>query len=267
MILDGRAIAEDLYVELAERRKSIVSDVKLGIVVVGDNPVIASFVRIKERAATRLGVTMVRIDLPADASQEVIIGSIQDVAMRSDGVIAQLPFPKGVDVDAVLSAVPVEKDVDALNPTISENKRLVHAPVALAVVELLQRAGIEIPGKRTVVVGAGRLVGAPSAWLLGNLGANVSIFSLEEGSIEDLKDADIIVSGAGNPGFIKPEHLKQGVALIDAGTSELNKKIIGDADPACSEKADVFTPVPGGVGPVAVAMIFKNLFDLLEKRR
>src|SRR3989344_4391941 len=134
MILDGRAIAEDLYVELAERRKSIVSDVKLGIVVVGDNPVIASFVRIKERAATRLGVTMVRIDLPADASQEVIIGSIQDVAMRSDGVIAQLPFPKGVDVDAVLSAVPVEKDVDALNPTISENKRLVHAPAALAVV-------------------------------------------------------------------------------------------------------------------------------------
>src|SRR3989344_1615793 len=152
MILDGRAIAEDLYVELAERRRSIVSDVKLGIVVVGENPVIASFVRIKERAATRLGVTMVRIDLPADASQEVIIGSIQDVAMRSDGVIAQLPFPKGVDVDAVLSAVPVEKDVDALNPTISENKRLVHAPVALAVVELLQRAGIEIPGKRTVGV-------------------------------------------------------------------------------------------------------------------
>ena len=267
MILDGRAIAEDVYVELAERRKNTVSDVKLGIVVVGENPVIASFVRIKERAATRLGVTIERINLPADASQEVIIGSIQDIAMRSDGVIAQLPFPKGIDVDAVLAAVPVEKDVDALNPTIPEDKRPVHAPVALAIVELLRHAGVKISGKRTVVVGAGRLVGAPSAWLLGNLGANVSLFTLEEGSIDDIKDADIVILGTGNPGFIKPEHIREGVALIDAGTSELNKKIIGDADPAGADKAGVFTPVPGGVGPVSVAMIFKNLFDLLEKRR
>ena len=93
------------------------------------------------------------------------------------------------------------------------------------------------------------------------------MFTLEEGSIEDLKNADIVVSGAGNPGFIKPEHLKQGVALIDAGTSELNKKLAGDADPSCANVASVFTPVPGGVGPVAVAMIFKNLIDLLAKHR
>jgi len=161
--------------------------------------------------------------------------------------------------------VPNEKDVDALNPTIAEGDRLVHAPVALAAVEILERSGVIIKGARTIVVGAGRLVGKPSAWLLKSLGAHVSMFTLEEGSIEDLKDADIIVSGAGNPAFIKPEHIKDGVALIDAGTSELKKKIAGDADPACAEKASVFTPVPGGVGPVAVAMIFRNLFDLLEK--
>jgi len=107
----------------------------------------------------------------------------------------------------------------------------------------------------------------PSAWLLRRLGANVSVFSLEEGAIDDLKNADIIVSGAGNPGFIKPEHIKDGVALIDGGTSELKKRIAGDADPACAEKTSVFTPVPGGVGPVAVAMIFRNLLDLVEKRR
>ena len=83
---------------------------------------------------------------------------------------------------------------------------------------------------------------------------------------DDLKDADIVVSGAGNPGFIKPEHLKKGAALIDAGTSELNKKITGDVDPACADIASVFTPVPGGVGPVAVAMIFRNLLNLLGHR-
>lgn len=265
MIIDGKAIAEDMYQALAKRRAHIARPIKLGIVVVGNNPVIGSFVRIKERNAKRLDVEMVRVDLPDTASQSEIVAALTDIATRTDAVIPQLPLPASVDINEVLSAVPNEKDVDALNPTIAEGDRLVHAPVALAAVEILERSGVIIKGARTIVVGAGRLVGKPSAWLLKSLGAHVSMFTLEEGSIEDLKDADIIVSGAGNPAFIKPEHIKDGVALIDAGTSELKKKIAGDADPACAEKASVFTPVPGGVGPVAVAMIFRNLFDLLEK--
>jgi len=267
MIIDGRKLAEELYLELAEVRKKIPRGLKLGIVVVGENPVIESFVKIKTRAAERLNVEMVRTNLPETSLEEEVLKAVRTSAEHSDAVIAQLPLPKGMNVNAVLSAVPKEKDVDALNPSIPEEERPVHAPVALAVVEILKRNGVEIRGKRTVVVGAGRLVGAPSAWLLKSLGANVSMFTLEQGSIEDLKDADIVVSGAGNPGFIKPEHLKEGVALIDAGTSELNKKIHGDADPACAEKAGIFTPVPGGVGPVAVAMIFRNLFDLVQKHR
>ena len=267
MIIDGKKIAEDIYTDLAPKFAALGRKVRLGIVVVGENPVIESFVRVKTRSAERLNVEMVRVNLAETASIEEIVGALKDLANRTDAVIAQLPLPKGIDVDKVLSAVPKEKDVDALNPTVPEVERPVHAPVALAVVEILKRGGMEIAGKRTVVVGAGRLVGAPSAWLLKSLGADVSMFTLEEGSIEDLKNADIIVSGAGNPGFIKPEHIKEGVALIDAGTSELNKKIAGDADPACAEVASVFTPVPGGVGPVAVALLFRNLFDLLEKRR
>ncbi len=267
MIIDGKAIAEDMYQALAKRRALFANEIKLGIVVVGHNPVIESFVGIKVRNAERLDVEMVRVDLPDTATQEEIIAALKDVAARSDAVIPQLPLPSGVDINAVLAAVPNEKDVDALNPSIAEGDRLVHAPVALAAVEILKRNNIKIEGARTVVVGAGRLVGKPSAWLLKSFGADVSMFTLEEGSIEDLKDADIVVSGAGNPGFIKPEHLKEGVALIDAGTSELKKKITGDADLACAEKAAVFTPVPGGVGPIAVAMIFRNLFDLLEKAR
>lgn len=266
MIIDGKVIAEDMYQALAKRRALLKTDIKLGIVVVGQNPVIDSFVGIKERNAQRLKIEMVRVDLPDTATQAEIIAALQDVAARSDAVIPQLPLPAGIDINAVLAAVPNDKDVDALNPTISEEERLVHAPVALAAVEILERGGVAIKGARTVVVGAGRLVGKPSAWLLKSLGADVSLFTLQEGSIEDLQDADIVVSGAGNPGFIKPEHIKEGVALIDAGTSELKKKIHGDADPACAEKAAVFTPVPGGVGPVAVAMIFRNLFDLIERK-
>ena len=130
---------------------------------------------------------------------------------------------------------------------------------------MLRRGGVEPKGKRVVVVGAGRLVGAPSAALLKEMGAHVSMFTLQEGSIEDLKDADIIVCGAGKPAFIKPEHVKNGVVLIDAGASEQGGVVRGDADPSVAEKASVFSTVPGGVGPVAVAMIFKNLFDLVEK--
>src|SRR3989344_8278453 len=260
MIVDGRSIADDIYKVLAPFFDTYKA--KLGIVVVGENPVIASFVRIKVRSAAKLGIEMVRRDLSETASESHVVAALAELATTTHAVIPQLPVARHISVDAILSAVPKEKDVDALNPSVPEDKKIVHAPVALAVVEILERSGVEIAGARTVVVGAGRLVGAPTQWLLKSFGADVSIFSLEEGSIEDLKEADIVVSGAGNPGFIKPEHLKKGVALIDAGPSELNKKLTGDADPACSEVASVFTPVPGGVGPVAVAMIFRNLLTL-----
>lgn len=265
-IVDGRAIAADIYAELAPKFAALGRTVRLGIVVVGAHPVIESFVKIKTRSAERLGVEMVRMNVSEHSEVGKILQAVDRLVHDTDAVIVQLPLPQGVDTNEVLAALPAEKDVDALNPRIEEGERPVHAPVALAVVEILKHSGVEISGARAVVVGSGRLVGAPSAWLLRDLGANVSIFSLEEGMIEDLKEADIAVLGAGNPGFIRAEHLKEGVAVIDAGTSELKKKITGDADPSCAEVASILTPVPGGVGPVAVAMIFRNLFDLVTRR-
>ncbi len=262
MIVDGRSIAADIYSELADFFTA--HRARLGIVVIGENPVIEQFVRIKMRAAERLGVEMVRVDLPGTATTGQAIEAVEHLAARTDAIIVQLPLPKTADANAVLSSIPARKDVDAINPRHSI-ERPVEAPVALAVIEILQRGGVDIAGKRAVVVGAGMLVGAPSAQLLKACGAQVGMLTLEEGSIEDLKAADIIVSGAGSPGLIKPDHIKNGVALIDAGTSEQGKKVVGDADPACAKIASVFTPVPGGVGPVAVAMIFRNLKTLIEK--
>lgn len=264
MRMDGRAIAEEIYATIAASGK--LRGAKLGIVVGGADPVIEQFVRIKQRAAERLGVDMVRVDLADGTTTEAAVAQVEELSTRTDATIVQLPLPKGLDTEALLAAIPPQRDVDAINPTVADEVRPVRAPVALAVVEMLKRGGVTIAGKRTIVVGAGRLVGAPSAILLRQLGAEVSMFTLDEGSIDDLKDADIIVCGAGNPGFIKPEHIKDGVALIDAGASEQSGVIKGDADPVCADKAAVFTPVPGGVGPVAVAMIFKNLLDLVDKK-
>ncbi len=264
MIIDGKAIAEDMYKALAKRRALFERDVRLGILVVSPSPVIESFVRIKTRAAARLNIEMVRVDLSEGVDTSAAIEEVKRLAEETDSVVVQLPLPKSLDTNAVLAAIPPEKDVDALNPTIPEDKHPVFAPVALAIVEILERSKVVIKGARTVVVGAGRLVGAPSAVLLTRLGAKVTMFTLQKGSVEDLKDADIVVCGAGNPGFIKPEHIKKGVAIVDAGASESKGRVVGDADPACAEKASVLTPVPGGVGPVAVAMIFRNLFDLIE---
>ncbi|HTR18419.1 MAG TPA: bifunctional 5,10-methylenetetrahydrofolate dehydrogenase/5,10-methenyltetrahydrofolate cyclohydrolase [Candidatus Paceibacterota bacterium] len=264
MIIDGRAIAEDLYKDLSARRSRLPHAPRLGIIVAGHNPVIESFVGIKTRAAQRLGIEMRREDADATVTTEEAIALVQKLSPEVDAIIVQLPLPKTADVNGVLSAIPDNKDVDALSTASQEH--LVEAPVARAVVEILERSNVDPKGKRAVIIGAGRLVGAPTAALLKKLGADVSLFTLEEGSIEDLKTADIVLCGAGNPGFVKPEHLKKGVALIDAGASEQGGKVVGDCDPACAEVASVFTPVPGGVGPVAVAMIFENLFDLMEKR-
>lgn len=266
MIIDGHAIAGGIYTALEKRRAALARAPRLGIIVCSADSVTESFVRIKRRAAERLGVEIERIDLVDVTHTGDVIDAVHALASRTDGVIVQLPLPKHIDTNAVLSELPRERDIDAVNP-VSEGHTLVEAPVARAIAEILSHTRVDIAGKRVAVVGAGRLVGVPAAALLRRLGATVVMLTETQGSIEDLRTADLVISGAGNPGFIKPEHLKEGVVLIDAGTSEQGGKVRGDADPACAHKASVFTPVPGGVGPVAVAMIFMNLFDLAAPQK
>jgi methylenetetrahydrofolate dehydrogenase (NADP+)/methenyltetrahydrofolate cyclohydrolase len=239
MMADGRMIAEDILNGLGESLRGRV----LGIVANAGDPATESFVRIKEKAAARLGV-------------EVRKGELDDLLAACDGVLVQLPHPQAGELCA---KIPPGKDVDALGLAPQ-----VLAPVAGAVGEILLRSGVETRGAKAVVVGDGALVGRPVSRMLRGMGAEVSVVTLEQGSLSQLKDADIVVSGAGSPRLIKPDMLKRGVALIDAGASESGGKVAGDADPACADIASVFTPVPGGVGPVAVAMLFKNLLELVR---
>lgn len=249
MVIDGKQIAEEIYTEIGTK----LSGRTLGILVGEKNPVIDSFVKIKGRAAERLGVRLIREELSEGATTADAVSALRSLAEKADGIIVQLPLPQQIDIETVLGAIPPEKDVDGISPVPK-----VRPPVACAIEEILTRSGAQVHDSNTVVVGSGRLVGKPAAELLGDLGAHVT--TLQKGdSLDPLKDADIVILGAGEPGLIKPEHLKDGVILIDAGTSEVSGKIAGDADPACAEIASLFTPVPGGVGPIAVAMIFKNL--------
>lgn len=267
MNIEGLKIAESIYVELGQRRAQMAETISLGIVVASHDPVIESFVRIKSRAAARLNVELRRLDLLNQPTTADALAAIEQLAPKVEGIIVQLPLPESLDTTAILAAIPPYLDVDGINPAVADAERTVLAPVADAIEEILKRSNIEVRGKSCVVVGAGKLVGVPAAYLMRRLGAEVSVVTLESGSLEELKAADIVILGAGNPGFVKPEMIMDGVVLIDAGTSEQGGKVIGDADPACADKASVFTPVPGGVGPIAVSMIFKNLFDLIEKNK
>lgn len=255
MILKGAPIANEVYERLPK------TGARLGIVVGDVDPVIESFVKIKEKAAAKLGVTLVRSELLPGASTDEAIAAVLDLAPEVDGIIVQLPLPSHIDTERVLSAIPGDKDVDGISLS-----PLVRPPVAEAVREILEHQKVEVRGLSAAVVGEGRLVGRPSADLLRDLGAHVDVLTRGD-SLEELKNADIVVLGAGEPGLVKKTHLKEGVIVIDAGTSETGGKVLGDADPDCAEVARIFTPVPGGVGPIAVAMIFKNLFALKKNER
>ena len=262
MIINGREIAARVIEALKEEREHHLGmPISLGILMMGGDAATESFIKIKSKAAQELGVEVVRRELDGTATTEDAIAAVADLASRVTGIIVQLPLPAHIDSEKVLASLMPEKDVDAVGP----KPHLVLAPVAGAAREVLASASIDVSGKRAVVVGAGRLVGKPTAEMLTEMGAHVSFVTEQAGSLEELKDADIAILGAGNPGFIKPEVLKPGVVLIDAGTSEaFGGKIMGDADPSCANMASVFTPVPGGIGPVAISMIFKNLFELAK---
>ncbi len=248
MIIDGKQIAEEIISALEKERLNF-GALSLAVISEGEDTATESFIKIKSRVAARLNVE-VRRYTPAQISE----------ALTCDGIIVQLPIPNAAEL---LAALPAKKDVDA----ITDGQKIVRAPVAEAVSEIFVRHNIAAAGKEAVVLGAGKLVGAPVAELLKDLGARVSVITKNEGTLSDMKGADIVVLGAGEPGLIKPEMLKEGVVLIDAGTSEASGRLAGDADPTCANVASIFTPVPGGIGPIAVAMIFKNLFVLAQANK
>ncbi len=272
VIVDGRAIAADILAKAKAALAAVPGGMQpiVRAVTVSPTPATLSYLRIKTARAEDAGMSLDLVHLPDAATEEEVIAAIQ--APGADSVIVQLPLPAHLDRDRVLSSIPIQKDADVLSSAAYERfaqgtPGALLPPVVCAIAEVLARAGIDPAGKRVVVVGSGKLVGEPAALYLGACGSQVDILtrdSFEQG-LALLKEADIVIAGAGSPHLIQPEMLAPGVVLIDAGTSEQEGAIAGDADPSCAQVASVFTPVPGGMGPIAVACLFKNVAVLVSR--
>lgn len=271
MIFNGRKFAAERLAQLREERAAF-GALRLGIVVAASDPVTASYVRIKEKNARALDVELVRFPISERASQEEAEAAVRE-ANGCDGVIVQLPLTPELDVERIIAAMDIEKDVDVISPKaaalFASGKHRIMPPVASAINEIIDAYTIQVEGKRAVVVGKGRLVGAPAFHLLTMRGAEVQALDQSDVVSAHTRDADIIVLGAGVPSLLEADMVKRGVVVFDAGTSDAGRlpagrqgAIAGDADPAVAEKASFFTPVPGGIGPVAVVEIFANLLQL-----
>jgi methylenetetrahydrofolate dehydrogenase (NADP+)/methenyltetrahydrofolate cyclohydrolase len=274
MIIDGKAIAADMEKNVQQALLGFTVMPTLAIIVVGNDPVVQSFVRIKKRMGERLNIVVVERYFPENISGEVLKKSIEDISRSSDveGMVIQLPLPAHIDTQAMLDVIPVGKDVDMLSrasvASFACGDARILPPVAGAIQEILERAQVSVVGREVLVLGYGRLVGVPASILMRHNHAHVTVIDREISDLADhVRESSVIISGVGKQGLITPEMLSPSTVLIDAGASEAGGRIVGDADPQCAEIASVFTPVPGGVGPIAVAMIFKNLCLLARNKK
>ncbi|MBI4118361.1 MAG: bifunctional 5,10-methylenetetrahydrofolate dehydrogenase/5,10-methenyltetrahydrofolate cyclohydrolase [Parcubacteria group bacterium] len=268
MIVDGRAIAgeikEGLKAEVARRD----TPPTLFVFMAGENMVSEKFLGVKERFAHDIGIPVLKKHFPGDVDTLHLAAEIAEIAQGSDcGIIVQLPLPSALNTKEVLDVIPPHMDPDMLSSSsmmMFENGRAkILPPVTAAIAEILQREHVVIKDKNVVIIGKGRLVGAPAAVWFRHQGGNVEVLDSKTLDIgEYTRNADIIVTGVGKAGLLTPEIIKDGVVILDAATSEASGKLAGDADPACASKASVFTPVPGGIGPITVAMLYKNLLIL-----
>jgi methylenetetrahydrofolate dehydrogenase (NADP+) / methenyltetrahydrofolate cyclohydrolase len=252
--------------ELQNNRKA-----KLYIVKVGTNKISESYIRIKNKYAQSVNVEIVEKFYDENISEEELITHIEQINLSCDGVIVQLPLPLSINKENILGKIDISKDIDLLNPDFDAS--IFMQPVVFAIMQILNHFDINLQDenkyRNVILLGNGKLVGQPVSNYLNSQNINHIVLdkdnSIEEVS-EYLLEADIIVSGLGIANFVKPEMIKEGVILIDAGTSEDGDSIIGDIDRHCADKVSIFSSTPGGVGPLTVCGLFENLRLSLENK-
>lgn len=272
MLYDGKKASLLIQNELKERLSQLSANPKLAVLSIATHPSITSFITIKRKFGEVLGITVDEYDFPLTYKEENLIEEIQKIAKSNDytGMIVQLPLPEGFNTRLVLDHIPQELDVDVLGRNafaIFEKEKRPIPPVACAIAHILEKTEVSLLNKKVVIVGYGILVGEPVfVWFKhqGIESAIIDITTDEAMRTKLFKEADIVVSGIGKAHYLKKEYFKKGVILIDAGTSKENDILAGDFDPSCEEIAYSMTPVPGGVGPLTVAFLFKNLITFAE---
>lgn len=278
-LIDGKSLANEVHEDVAEateilkQEKNIVPG--LAVILIGDDPASQAYVKMKAKACEKVGFYSITHNMPDTISQNEIIATIEMMNdnPRIDGILVQLPLPKHIDTDKILEVIDPKKDVDGFHPY--NVGRLVTglegfvACTPLGVMRMFDAYNIALEGKDVCVVGASNIVGKPMASLLLNANATVTITHIYT---KDLKShtfaADIVIIGVGVPGLIKADMVKEGAIVIDIGINRIaDGTLVGDVDfPEVSKKCSLITPVPGGVGPMTIAMLLENTLKSAQKR-
>jgi len=273
-ILDGKKIAEGIKEKIAGEIAGWKKKPGLATVLVGDNPASKVYVSMKNVACKKYGFYSREIHLPESISQKQLLEKVAELNKDNaiHGILVQLPLPPQIDENAILSAITPEKDVDGFHP-VSLGKLIQGNPSFVpctprGVIHLIKFTGEKLEGKHAVVIGRSNIVGKPTAILLLQENCTVTVcHSRTTNLAEEVKKADIVVAAVGKPKLVTKEMVKQGAVVIDVGTTKLSDgRLCGDVDfDGVKEKASWITPVPGGVGPMTIAMLLQNTFEAAKK--
>jgi methylenetetrahydrofolate dehydrogenase (NADP+)/methenyltetrahydrofolate cyclohydrolase len=280
VIVDGKAVAAEIRAELTDEVARMTADgiaaPSLAVVLCGDDPASAIYVRNKGRAAERAGVRFTLRRPSGESSTAELVELVRGLEADDsiDGILVQLPLPSQIDADAVMACISPEKDADGFHPynfgRLAEGHPALVAPgTPLGCMELLRRNDIPLRGSRAVVIGRSAIVGRPIALLLTNADATVTICHSRTRDLPALcREADILVAAIGRPGMVDASYVKPGAFVIDVGTTPKDGVVYGDVDRTSVEPvAGWLTPVPGGVGPMTIAMLLRNTLALARARR
>lgn len=277
-IIDGKALAQTIREGIAEEVRLLEKDtgIKPGLaaILVGDDPASAVYVRNKRIACEKAGLYPQEHLLPASTTQDALLKLIHqlNVDSRIHGILVQLPLPPGIDSQAILQAVSPEKDVDGFHP-VNVGRLVAGDPVFIpctpkGVIQMIDSTGQDIAGKRAVVIGRSNIVGKPVAMLLLHRHATVTICHSRTKDLPGVvREADILIAAIGKPLFVTPDMVKEGAIVIDVGINRLaDGKLVGDVDiERVKERAGWITPVPGGVGPMTIAMLLQNTLESAKR--
>ncbi len=276
-IIDGKKTSSDIKAELAEEvaeLKKTGIEPGLTVVLVGDDPASHVYVKNKEKACELIGIRSIKHQLPSSTSQEELLALVNDLNNDNtvDGILVQLPLPEQIDEHAVLLAIDPAKDVDGFHPInvgqLMIGESIFESCTPSGVIELLKRYDVEISGSHAVIVGRSNIVGKPAAMLLLHNNATVEIcHSRTKDLAAETRRADILVAAIGKPKFITADMVKPGAAVIDVGMNRTDDGLCGDVDfEAVKEVASAITPVPGGVGPMTIAILMRNTVAAAKAR-
>ena len=279
-LIDGKAIARDVRAEVRAAIDALLASGQrrpgLAVIMVGDNPASAVYVRNKRASCVECGIGSVAIDLPHSTSEIELLSKIDQLNADDsiDGILVQLPLPEHIRQTEVVERIDPRKDVDGFHPynigRLAERNPLIRPCTPYGVVRMLEHIGVSVKGKHCVIVGASNIVGRPMSLELLLMGATTTVtHRFTEELADHVRDADILIAAAGKPGLVKGEWIKPGAVVVDVGINRLGDgSLCGDVEfEVAAQRAAWITPVPGGVGPMTVAMLMKNTLEASLRRQ